>query len=112
MPAERIYANPAVSMDVGRIALTRGPLIYCIEEIDNPGGPVQRLKLPRNAEIKSARRADLFDGIVTLEANAKLINDQDWKDTLYRPNAPIEQPATLTATSVATIAIINGRNQS
>ena len=41
MPAERLYAHPNVRMDVGRAALRRGPLIYCVEEADNPGGPVQ-----------------------------------------------------------------------
>ena len=37
MPAERLHAHPRVRMDVGRVALRRGPLIYCVEEADNPG---------------------------------------------------------------------------
>src|SRR5690606_38716788 len=41
MPAERIFAHPAVVMDAGRVALKRGPLVYCVEEADNPGGAVQ-----------------------------------------------------------------------
>src|SRR5271166_4193576 len=41
MPAERLFAHPSVRMDVGRVALRRGPLIYCLEEADNPGDPVQ-----------------------------------------------------------------------
>ncbi len=49
MPAERLYAHPNVRMDVGRAALRRGPLIYCVEEADNPGGPVQTLALARSA---------------------------------------------------------------
>ena len=59
MPAERIYAHPAVRMDAGRVALKRGPLVYCVEEVDNPRRPVQRLKLPRGSEIKvaAARRS-------------------------------------------------------
>jgi hypothetical protein len=39
MPAERLYAHPNLRMDVGRSALRRGPLIYCVEEADNPSGP-------------------------------------------------------------------------
>ena len=35
MPPERLYAHPNVRMDVGRVALRRGPLIYCVEETDN-----------------------------------------------------------------------------
>ena len=51
MPAERLYAHPNVRMDVERVALRRGPLIYCVEEADNPDGPVQSLALPRSASL-------------------------------------------------------------
>ena len=96
MPPVRLYAHPGVIMDTGRVALKRGPLVYCIEEIDNPGGRVQRLKLPRNAELKAETRADLFDGVVTLKASALAIREGDWK-TLYRTNPPQDDNATLTA---------------
>lgn len=96
MPAERVYANPGVIMDVGRVALRRGPLVYCIEEPDNPGGAVQRFKLPRAAELKSSTRADLFDGIVTLTAPARAIDPADFAE-LYRSTPPREADASLTA---------------
>jgi DUF1680 family protein len=96
MPAVRLYAHPAVKMDAGRVALKRGPLVYCIEEADNPGGRVQRLKLPRNAELKATTRADLFDGVVTLTADALAIDESDWS-TLYRTKAPQDQKSQLTA---------------
>ena len=97
MPAERIYAHPAVRMDAGRVALKRGPLVYCAEEVDNPQGPVQRLKLPRGSDIKVTPRDDLFDGVVTLTADAVRLDDGDWGDRLYRAEQPAERPATLTA---------------
>jgi hypothetical protein len=83
-------------MDAGRVALKRGPLVYCVEEADNPGGRVQRLKLPRESELQVSTRADLFDGIVTLSAKATAIDEGDWS-TLYRTRPPKEAPATLTA---------------
>ena len=97
MPAERIYAHPAVRMDAGRVALKRGPLVYCLEEVDNPGGRVQRLRLPRDAELKSTTRADLFDGIVTIAAEAIAVKDEGWQHDLYRTSPPAEERATLTA---------------
>jgi DUF1680 family protein len=96
MPAVRLYAHPGVIMDAGRVALKRGPLVYCMEEIDNPGGRVQRFKLPRHAELKAETRADLFDGVVTLTADAMAIDESDWT-SLYRTRPPREEPATLTA---------------
>ena len=97
MPAERVYAHPAVRMDVGRVALKRGPLVYCLEEADNPGGRVQRLKLPRSAELKTTTRSDLFDGVVTISANAVALKEGDWQDNLYRTAPPAEEKAELTA---------------
>ena len=96
MPPVRLYAHPGVIMDAGRVALKRGPLVYCIEEADNPGGRVQRLKLPRGSELKASTQADLFDGIVTLSAEARAIDEADWS-TLYRTKPPKEGPATMTA---------------
>ena len=60
MPAERLYAHPNVRMDIGRVALRRGPLIYCVEEADNPGQPVQTLELPRAAPIEAKWRAAIY----------------------------------------------------
>jgi DUF1680 family protein len=97
MPAERIYAHPAVRMDVGRVALKRGPLVYCLEEADNPGGAVQRFRLPRTAALKATTRHDLFDGIVTLSADGLALEAGDWRNALYRTTPPAERPAEITA---------------
>jgi len=97
MPAERLYAHPNVRMDVGRVALRRGPLIYCVEEADNPGQPVQTLELKRAAPIEAKQRADLFGGVVTLEAPAKRLVPGDAEGALYSTAPPATRDATLTA---------------
>ncbi|WP_417307469.1 glycoside hydrolase family 127 protein [Devosia sp.] len=96
MPAERVYAHPGVIMDVGRVALKRGPLVYCVEEADNPGGRVQRLKLPRNSALEVKQRDDLFDGVVTLSADARAIDEGEWSG-LYRNAPPKTGESVLTA---------------
>ncbi len=45
MPIRYSVCDEKVDANVNRIAITRGPLVYCAEEIDN-GGPVQRFILP------------------------------------------------------------------
>ena len=97
MPPERIYAHPEVRMDIGRVALGRGPLVYCAEEADNPGGRVQRLKLPRNSDLRTERRNDVLGGIVTLTADASRLADGDWQGVLYRTKPPAEAHTILTA---------------
>ena len=88
MPAERLHAHPRVRMDVGRVALRRGPLIYCVEEADNAGCAVQSLTLPRAAALKAERRADLFDGVVTLVADGRRLAPGDAEAALYTTTPP------------------------
>jgi uncharacterized protein len=97
MPAERLYAHPNVRMDVGRAALRRGPLIYCVEEADNPGGPVQALTLPRSAQLDAAWRPDLFGGAMTLRANAKRLVPGKESGALYSTEPPATRDAELVA---------------
>jgi hypothetical protein len=97
MPAERLYAHPNVRMDVGRTALRRGPLIYCVEEADNPGGPVQTLALPRSAQLHTEMRTDLFGGAMMVKANAKRLAPGGRADALYSTQPPAARDASLIA---------------
>ena len=60
MPVERVYAHPDVKMDIGRVCLKRGPLVYCLEQIDNGGGPLNRFRLPPDAELRYEARPELL----------------------------------------------------
>ena len=93
MQPERIHAHPAVTNNAGRVALQRGPLIYCIEEADHDS-TVQMLRLPRNATLRSTP-SPLFDGIVTLTAAATSYGPGPIP--LYVRDDPGLIPATLTA---------------
>jgi len=97
MPARRLYSHPDVRMDVGRAALRRGPFVYCIEQADNPGIAISRLRLPAKAPIDTVPRPDLFDGIVCLAADGQLADAGDWNGTLYRDRPPAVSPARLVA---------------
>jgi hypothetical protein len=96
MPVERLYAHPAVRMDIGRVCVKRGPLIYCLEAADNPDvAPAQAL-LPREAEIEPVRRDDLFDGVVALVAEGSTVAADGWNGDLYRSEPPERRPASFT----------------
>ena len=97
MPVERIYAHPNVRMDAGRVALKRGPLVYCVEQVDNQKVPVPRIRLPRSAQLESRQRTDLFGGIVTVVAEAEAASANGWDNRLYRDEPPAEDPATWVA---------------
>jgi uncharacterized protein len=93
MRPERVYAHPSVSNNAGRVALRHGPLVYCVEEVDH-GAAVQRLRLPRDAEL-TATPSPLFDGIVTITGNQYLLGTD--AVPLYFSHPPQAAPTTLTA---------------
>jgi DUF1680 family protein len=67
----------------------RGPLLYCIEQIDNPDTALDDIELPDEASFRTDFRSDLLGGVVALTADATVSAPEDsWSATLYRPTEP------------------------
>jgi DUF1680 family protein len=81
MPVERIYAHPDVHADQGRVALKRGPIVYCVEAVDT-SAPPHRLALPRDEAVESRIEPSLLGGIATLSGTALAAEPVD--PALYR----------------------------
>jgi DUF1680 family protein len=97
MPVERMRAHPDVVADHGRVALKRGPLVYCFEAVDNPRTPLAQLRLPRTATLTVRENADLFGGIMTIVAEGSVTDVSAWQGQLYRNAPPEGKPAAWTA---------------
>jgi len=68
MPPRRVYTHPLVKDTAGKVALARGPIVYCFEGIDN--GDIKALRLPKDAGLHVlAYDEELLGGVVPLEAN-------------------------------------------
>ncbi len=96
MPVERMYAHPDVRQDVGRVALQRGPLVYCLEQCDHTA-PLQHVYLPHDAELSSRFDPDLLGGVVTLTGQAVAAETADWNEMFYRSQSPTLTPCAITA---------------
>ncbi len=70
MPVRRLKANPAVAANRNRVALQRGPLVYCVEGVDHDGF-TRDLILPGDARVDANMRGDLLGGVVALAAEAR-----------------------------------------
>lgn len=97
MPVERIYAHPAVRADIGKVALRRGPLVYCLEQTDNADAAVSRLVLPRDGAVAVETRSNLLGGLTVMTAGGEALQEADWNSALYRREPPARKPARLTA---------------
>lgn len=86
MPVERVQAHPQVRANCGRVALQRGPLVYCLEEIDN-GGNLNDLLLPREEKLAVKFDAALLGGVSVITGTAERRRLAPWQDQLYRVDA-------------------------
>ncbi len=94
MEVRRIYANGQVRENAGKVALQRGPVVYCLEEDDNEGN-LQTLVLPRNAFLEvMPYDEDLLNGVVPIRCSGyrELIAK---KNSLYSYLAPEAENALL-----------------
>ena len=70
MPIRRVLAHEAIEDDRGRVAIERGPIVYCIEGADH-GGKVLNVFLPDDATLKPEHRPDLLGGVTVLRGSAQ-----------------------------------------
>ncbi len=63
MPVRMVEANEKVHADSNRIALERGPLVFCVEGLDQPGGIVSDLIFNPDYKLESVFRHDLLNGV-------------------------------------------------
>ena len=92
MPVERMAAHPRVREDAGKVALQRGPLVYCLEECDNP--QVGALLLPRTAKLAARHDPRLLGGMTVIEGTARRLDEQGWRGRLYAPACTQKTKAT------------------
>jgi uncharacterized protein len=72
MEVKRITSRAEVKQDEGRVALQRGPLVYCVEGADN-NGQAWNLILPDQATFQTTYQKDLLEGVTTIQFDAPTV---------------------------------------
>jgi uncharacterized protein len=106
MPVRRIESHPHVSENVGRVALMRGPILYCAEQIDNPGIDLREILLPLDEQKEDLvnPRPELLGGINALTFRVQIARpDKAWDGVLYRTIIAGEPGYSLVSTAEATV---------
>jgi hypothetical protein len=95
MPVRRLAGHPYIEETAGRVALSRGPIVYCVEQADITA-KVPALRLPPDAELRP-ERAPLLGGAAILRGAAAAVVVPSTAP-LYGGAAPrAAEPAALTA---------------
>ena len=85
MDVRRIVANDNAEDDRGKVALERGPIVFCLEGSDQADGKVFNKYILNSANISAQYDANLLNGVMTLSGNAKeLQQDGTVKDVKFR----------------------------
>lgn len=90
MPVTVLRANPKVRENIGKVAVMRGPVVYCLEEADN-GKDLHRVYLSDAPDFEVSYQKDLLDGVVVLTSNGKMLEETSWQTgALYQPDAGLK----------------------
>lgn len=79
-----VCAHPRVASDVGKAAIVRGPLVYCLEQVDN-GENLGAVVLDAGGSMEAVFREDLLGGTVAVLADAWRVSEEGWEGKLYQP---------------------------
>ena len=97
MTVERIEAHPAVRQDCGRVALQRGPVVYCLEEADN-GSNLNDILLPAHPTFTIQKSSTgMFVSVPKIHTKAYRRNTGKWKGKLYRMQSSRRESCQITA---------------
>ena len=136
MPIRRVAANERVEADRGRVALQRGPIVYCAEWPDNPQGHVRNVMLADKARLDAEFRSGLLGGVTVIKGktvalaydgqNSVIRNEQEftaipyyawanrgpgemivWLPTSEAAARPLPRP---TVASTSKVTVSGGRN--
>lgn len=84
LPIVKWHSHPKVKSNKGKVAIQRGPFVYCLEEVDN--GEDLNLVYLKDDTITENRiqDSDLGDIIILETKGYKEVIKEEWKDSLYR----------------------------
>lgn len=101
MPVQAMRAHPSVRFLQRRIALQRGPLVYCLEGVDHGDIILDRISIdPQHlpsGEFNVEYQANLLGGVCVIHGKGEVVDEQGWGDTLYRDSPPISRYRDITA---------------
>jgi DUF1680 family protein len=88
MRVQFIESHPSILENRGRLAITRGPICYCLEGADHSGVDFAQVKIDPLGQLEEEYVPDLLSGIVRIGLVGKIIPlDNSWEGQLYKTYA-------------------------
>jgi len=84
MPATLIESNPLVEETKNQVTIKRGPIVYCLESTDLLNQNVFDVVIPSSIKLQPVPMKIGNAEVMGLTGEAKLLQDSNWKNRLYR----------------------------
>lgn len=97
LPVRRLISHPRLTENQGRAAIFRGPLLYCLEQCDNPDIPLDQAIIPIDALAAVNAQVPGLNGILGLTFDGAIAPALDWEAALYRAASPVQPSVKLRA---------------
>lgn len=84
MEVKRVKAHEAVEDDRGKLAIERGPVMYCLEGCDQADSTVFDKFIPDGTAFAEKYEPELLNGVITLTGKAKKVTDNGVADVDFK----------------------------
>jgi len=84
MPVQQVGVDPRGRQVTGKVALQRGPVVYCLEEADN-GANLTNVYIKEKTAFRVKKGPASIGGVPVLTATAWTEDAAAWRNTLYAP---------------------------
>jgi DUF1680 family protein len=91
MPIQSVWAHPTVRDMQGRIAIQRGPIVYCLESVDHRGFVLDQIVVnPKvvSSEFGTEHQDNSLGGVIIVRGKGFVVDERDWEGRLYRYREP------------------------
>jgi DUF1680 family protein len=92
MPIQTVWAHPNLRDLQSKLALQRGPMVYCLEGVDNARVPLSHVALDpihvHSGEFGPQQEDDLLGGVSVIYGKGSVASESGWKGVLYRNRKP------------------------
>ena len=75
MEVRLVASHPRVQTNTGRVAIARGPLVYCLEAVDHPKENLDSLALSASSDLRARFDPDLLGGISVIGGQAEVVSN-------------------------------------
>lgn len=86
MPVSLQEADPRVREDAGSVAIQRGPVVYCLESVDNHGVPIRDAEIAVAEEMTAEHEPHLLGGVTVIRGKGVYPKPDQDRGPLYRPS--------------------------